>query len=191
MCLFFQSTPEEVEMADQVQTMHDNLKAAVIVAVAIYAAVCLFELLGQHSAWGVIPGALAALTYWLVFSKLTTEITAAKNMAIGLACVSAIDIALGFMAMSSPYGSHQAVLLVMLGDFGVIGCLGYVASQLLQVENSGARSGPALGMPSALTGAPAAPDVLEQLMKLGELHDAGVLSNAEFEAKKAELLKRI
>ena len=35
------------------------------------------------------------------------------------------------------------------------------------------------------------PDVLEQLRKLGELRDAGVLTDAEFEAKKAELLGRI
>ena len=35
------------------------------------------------------------------------------------------------------------------------------------------------------------PDVLEQLRKLGELRKAGVLTDAEFEAKKAELLGRI
>ena len=35
------------------------------------------------------------------------------------------------------------------------------------------------------------PDVLEQLRRLGELRSAGVLTDAEFEAKKAELLGRI
>jgi hypothetical protein len=35
------------------------------------------------------------------------------------------------------------------------------------------------------------PDVLEQLRKLGDLRKTGVLSDAEFEAKKAELLGRI
>ena len=39
--------------------------------------------------------------------------------------------------------------------------------------------------------APAAPDIAEQLHKLGSLRDAGVLSDAEFEAKKAELLARM
>ena len=34
-------------------------------------------------------------------------------------------------------------------------------------------------------------DVLAQIQKLGELHDAGVLTDAEFESKKAELLARI
>jgi hypothetical protein len=33
--------------------------------------------------------------------------------------------------------------------------------------------------------------VLEQLRKLGELRNAGVLTDAEFDAKKAELLGRI
>jgi len=37
----------------------------------------------------------------------------------------------------------------------------------------------------------AEPDPVEQLRKLGELRDAGVLSDDEFEAKKAELLGRI
>jgi Short C-terminal domain len=44
-------------------------------------------------------------------------------------------------------------------------------------------SGPAPGPPD--------PDALEQLRKLGQLRNAGVLTDAEFEAKKAELLGRI
>lgn len=36
-----------------------------------------------------------------------------------------------------------------------------------------------------------APDVMDQLKKLGELRDAGVLTNAEFEVKKADLLSRL
>jgi hypothetical protein len=45
--------------------------------------------------------------------------------------------------------------------------------------------------PSAAGATPPDPDALEQLRKLGELRDTGVLTNAEFEAKKAELLGRI
>jgi hypothetical protein len=44
-------------------------------------------------------------------------------------------------------------------------------------------SGPAASLPD--------PDALEQLRKLGELRNAGVLTDAEFEAKKTELLGRI
>ena len=39
--------------------------------------------------------------------------------------------------------------------------------------------------------APSQPDVYDQLKKLGELRDAGVLSPEEFEAKKADLLGRL
>ncbi len=38
---------------------------------------------------------------------------------------------------------------------------------------------------------PSQPDVMQQLKQLGELKDAGVLNDAEFEEKKAELLKRL
>ena len=44
---------------------------------------------------------------------------------------------------------------------------------------------------SALGTTPPNPDVLEQLRKLGDLRKAGVLTDAEFEAKKAELLGRL
>ena len=37
----------------------------------------------------------------------------------------------------------------------------------------------------------AEPDALEQLRKLGELRGTGVLTEAEFDAKKAELLRRV
>src|SRR5579875_1377203 len=46
---------------------------------------------------------------------------------------------------------------------------------------------PALGGAAALAGA----DPLEQIRKLAELRDAGVLTDAEFAAKKAELLRRL
>jgi hypothetical protein len=47
--------------------------------------------------------------------------------------------------------------------------------------------------PAAPTNAPspARQDALEQLRRLGELRDSGVITDSEFEAKKAELLKRI
>jgi hypothetical protein len=54
-------------------------------------------------------------------------------------------------------------------------------------------AGPALAGapdPPALP-APAQPDILDQVRKLGELRDAGVLTEEEFAAKKAELLRRL
>jgi hypothetical protein len=38
---------------------------------------------------------------------------------------------------------------------------------------------------------PAKPDVADQIRKLAELRDAGVLTTAEFDAKKADLLARV
>jgi hypothetical protein len=38
---------------------------------------------------------------------------------------------------------------------------------------------------------PSGSDVLDQLAKLGQLWDAGVLTAEEFEAKKAQLLDRL
>jgi len=38
---------------------------------------------------------------------------------------------------------------------------------------------------------PSAPDVLDQIKQLGELRDQGILTSAEFDAKKAELLARL
>lgn len=46
------------------------------------------------------------------------------------------------------------------------------------------------GRPAAPV-SPASPDHLAQLKQLGELRDAGILSDEEFEAKKAEILGRI
>jgi len=51
-----------------------------------------------------------------------------------------------------------------------------------------ARPAPPRPAPEAV---PARGDVLDQIKRLAELRDTGVLSEAEFEAKKAELLRRI
>jgi hypothetical protein len=50
---------------------------------------------------------------------------------------------------------------------------------------------PAAAAPAAAPSAPAADDPVEKLRKLGELHQAGVITAEEFEAKKAELLSQM
>lgn len=45
--------------------------------------------------------------------------------------------------------------------------------------------------PASAPSAPAQPDVMSQLRQLGELRDAGVVTQEEFDAKKAELLSRL
>jgi hypothetical protein len=61
--------------------------------------------------------------------------------------------------------------------------------QIAQVIRDEAQS---RNMPVAVPVPPAqAPDLMDQLKKLGELRDAGVLTNEEFEAKKSDLLSRL
>lgn len=50
---------------------------------------------------------------------------------------------------------------------------------------------PAVAAPAAASAAPAAVDVAQQLQQLASLRDAGILTEAEFSNKKAELLARI
>ena len=45
--------------------------------------------------------------------------------------------------------------------------------------------------PSATPASAAQPDIIGQIKQLGELKEAGVLTQEEFEAKKAELLRRL
>jgi hypothetical protein len=53
------------------------------------------------------------------------------------------------------------------------------------VEDATAQRGRLAAAPTAV------PDVIGQIEQLGKLHDAGVLTNEEFEVKKAELLGRL
>jgi hypothetical protein len=48
-----------------------------------------------------------------------------------------------------------------------------------------------IGHKNAPEAAPTTPDITDQIKKLGELHDAGVVTDEEFEAKKTELLNRL
>jgi hypothetical protein len=60
------------------------------------------------------------------------------------------------------------------------------------VDNMRSRlSGPTKAAAAASSGAAPAPDPVEQLKKLGELHDAGVVTDEEFESKKRDLLSRM
>ena len=62
---------------------------------------------------------------------------------------------------------------------------------LLRSTVTAARPVPQGGGPRVAPPSVTEPDALEQLGKLGELRAAGVLSETEFEAKKAELLRRV
>jgi hypothetical protein len=65
---------------------------------------------------------------------------------------------------------------------------GLVMDQVLHGSSGGSSAAPAAPAPPA---ASAGDDVIEQIKKLGELRDAGLLTPEEFEAKKADLLSRL
>jgi hypothetical protein len=52
-------------------------------------------------------------------------------------------------------------------------------------------SHPAAPPAPAAPAAPTGDDIIAQVRKLGELRDMGLLTQAEFDAKKAELLQRL
>jgi hypothetical protein len=87
-------------------------------------------------------------------------------------------------ASQSEDGGHiHAGRLLMTGGLSVLaGGRGTRAKGSITVTFHKAQAAPP---------APAAADPIEQLRKLGELRDAGVLTDAEFETKKAELLARL
>ena len=62
---------------------------------------------------------------------------------------------------------------------------------LIRAHLSAAKDNPAQVVVQAAAPAVLVPDVTEQLRKLGELHAADILTDAEFSAKKAALLDRL
>ena len=55
-------------------------------------------------------------------------------------------------------------------------------------ESQSQYAEPQYAEPQYVEAAPAAPDPIEQLKQLGELHASGVLTDEEFEAQKAKIL---
>jgi hypothetical protein len=170
-------------MPSDLQKAPENLNAAVIAAIGLVAAGGIFYLLTHQGLYFVISAVVVGLIYWLVYSKLTTDIATAKTSAFAMAIFVAIDFVAGLI--------NSATLPALGADAAIAGCLGYAAAQLQEMERSRSPTPPPMSMPSAGISGPAAPDAVEQLKKLGELRATGILSDAEFEAKKAELLRRI
>jgi hypothetical protein len=64
-------------------------------------------------------------------------------------------------------------------------------AQIRQLFGTAAETITGIADPAAAAPARAAADPLEQIRKLDELRDAGILTDAEFEQKKAELLAQL
>jgi hypothetical protein len=92
--------------------------------------------------------------------------------------------------MQSAEGSHlHAGRLLLTGGLSVFaGRRGIRSKGKLTVTYQKVAQ-PVAASPVAAT--PERIDPVEQIRKLGELRDAGILTQEEFEAKKADLLRRI
>jgi hypothetical protein len=64
----------------------------------------------------------------------------------------------------------------------------YAAQQYEMQQQQAYQQPPPPPPPPAAPAATGADDMIEQLQKLGQLRDSGVLTDAEFEAQKAKLL---
>lgn len=98
-----------------------------------------------------------------------------------LPAVSTISLATGFGSKIELHasGAKREIKNVMTDD----------ARRL--VDDARTRTGRQFERASAPAAAPASTDIMGQLAKLGELHKAGILTDEEFSAKKAELLARL
>jgi hypothetical protein len=74
-----------------------------------------------------------------------------------------------------------------LGDFGPVDPTKGAEARAFAARINADASAPAPTADSATE----TPDIPEQIKQLGELRDSGLLTDAEFEAKKAELLDRM
>lgn len=78
-----------------------------------------------------------------------------------------------------------------LARAAMVGGAGYLAGKKMQQgrDQGGGEAAPAQPEPQAAAPAAAAPEsTLDQLKKLGELKQQGVLTDAEFEAQKQKIL---
>ena len=63
--------------------------------------------------------------------------------------------------------------------------------QAAPVQSPAAPQVPATAPMAPAPAAPAEPSVMDQIAQLGQFHDAGILTDEEFAAKKADLLAKL
>lgn len=112
--------------------------------------------------------------------------------------VSSVEQGKGMMgATVSFFASGNKVSMKWISDQAALAAfLGIVHGRMNEASavrppEAPAPAAPAVAVTSPLPPAASAGDVMQQLKQLGELKDAGVLTEAEFEEKKAEFLKRL
>ncbi|WP_210480976.1 SHOCT domain-containing protein [Naasia sp. SYSU D00948] len=114
---------------------------------------------------------------------------AAGVMTMGLSWLASNEKRVVFLTIATDKKVHT------LQDTGDWTRLGDKAAMAVEAAAQAVLSGPmeqrTVPTKSSISAPPANANVLNQIKKLGELHAAGVLTDAEFSAKKSELLKRL
>jgi len=142
----------------------------------------------------VLAFAGAAAIQFLIVNNLTANPGVAKVTALVLAILAGLDLLAALATMSA--GVAPVTFVIIGADLTNLSMLGYAFIQLSGLQSplaSQPATTPRSSAPQTASAPPAAPppDTMEQIKKLGELRTANVITEAEFQAKKAELLKRI
>jgi hypothetical protein len=126
---------------------------------------------------------IAGAVYGLLYLNAKDNPRIAKIIGYALAAVIGLDMGVGIFTFAT---IPIAPFLTLL-DLIVWGALIYIYRQLDVIEKSSPVSP---GRPYAASQG-ATGDVAQRIKKLRELHQSGAITDAEFEAKKAELLKQL
>ena len=125
--------------------------------------------------------------------------------AMATGTIQAIPLVLEPFAAGAGFGSFVAAGFSGFGSFGFLSQHGSVPVDSLPLVSEGAKPMPAASAPAASPPSAAEPprpasatpggggdgDLLATLERLAQLKDKGVLTEAEFAAKKAEILSRL
>jgi hypothetical protein len=136
------------------------------------------------------------LIIWLVGTKLKSDPRSAKFAAVCLAVVAAVDWIMHIISIfpfwtgAIPFSRIPYFITnsYLINDFLIMAGLYMTA---ISITGMDAREEKGSNPRAALAKTRDAEDVSDQIKKLGELHAANVLTDAEFENKKQELLKKI
>ncbi len=106
-----------------------------------------------------------------------------RKKGMGLNTVIVLTTSAGDLAMRVSHADADHVIelvsAIKRGDY-----------QAAPVQSPAAPQVPATAPMAPAPAAPAEPSVMDQIAQLGQLHDAGILADAEFAAKKADLLAK-
>jgi membrane protein YdbS with pleckstrin-like domain len=159
-------------------------------------------------AWGLVALAWAVwlakayldwqFTYFVVTDKRVvyrTGVLAKHGVEIPLARINNINFHQGIVDRLVGAGSLEIESAGTDGEsrFSHVRHPDGVQQEIYRVmeDHERTRAGWGRDAPPPAPAAPSPPDIPEQLRRLAELRDSGVISAAEFEAKKAQLLERM